>query len=71
MPESVTVSPAVRKRGMATRSITSFRSTTFETATPTFVSPVTARAVARHVVRLSGSSNFACALPSGPVTRAG
>jgi hypothetical protein len=71
MPESVTVSPAVRKRGIATRMMTSLRSTTFETARPTFRSVVTARAVARHVVRLSGRSNLTCALPSAPVTSAG
>src|ERR1041385_3694355 len=54
-------------RGVSKRRITSLREITFCRATPTFVSGVTARAVARHVVRLSGKRNFTVARPSAPV----
>ena len=65
------MSPCVMKRGVSSRMITSLREITFEFVTPTFVSLVTARAVARHVVRLSGKRNFTVARPSLPVTAAG
>src|SRR5215213_9251537 len=44
---------------------------TFWRATPTLVSAVTPRAVARHVVRLSGNLNVTVARPSLPVTTPG
>src|SRR5215213_4339308 len=58
-------------RGVSRRSITSLREMTFCLATPTLVSAVTARAVARHVVKLSGRRNFTVARPSFPVTALG
>src|SRR5687768_372968 len=58
-------------RGVSRRRITSLRAMTLDVFTPTFRSLVTPRAVARHVVKLSGKRNFTVARPSAPVTALG
>src|SRR5262249_61355921 len=66
-----TVSPLVKNRGVSSRMIRFLREITLARLEPTFVSEVTALAVARHVVRLSGNDMLRVALPSGPVTASG
>jgi hypothetical protein len=64
----ITVSSfCVKNRGVSSRTIISFRLTTEPTCWPKRESAVTARAVARHVVRLSGMSTSTIARPEASV----
>ena len=70
-PGSRSSSPTVRKRGGARRAISSSLAMNFSRPLPNCPAGVCPTAVARQLVRLSGSVNSAVALPSAFVSSSG